>query len=274
MTEQESSGGSAPVADNSAPAHTAGTAAAFFSDASTVSAFGTTRGSGLARGKRNAPRSAQADTEPKVEYKPTSIELITPQREYSNPFASETPANVPVETPAPIQPVAYKAPAPVAAVVEATVETKSEAVSFEAPQSAAITAEKSEIKILPPEETKRTAVSWDSSSAPVQDEQPRRDQRPVFRPEPQAVNNRVRPNRVAVIVPATTVRVTTAGPATIVPVTIAPGKIAPSSTVQEKVEPTAAVTVRVSRGMTSAAKGRLRPLLLKWPRNQAVSSLG
>ncbi len=194
MTEQESSGGSAPVAANAAPAHTAGTTAAFqASDASATSAFGATRGSGLARGKRNAQRPAQSESTPSLDYKPTSIEVITPTREYSNPFASETPASAPVETPAPVAPVAVQVAPVIPAVAPAPIETipepvavQAEPISREEPAAPA-PAEKSEIKILPPEETKRTSVSWDSSSPAFPDEQPKSNgPRPVFSPKPRA----------------------------------------------------------------------------------------
>ena len=67
--------------------------------------FGSTRGSGLARGKRPTASPATA-TAAAPGYTPTAIEVINAPREYQNPFApAETPAAVPAET--------VSAPAPV-----------------------------------------------------------------------------------------------------------------------------------------------------------------
>jgi translation initiation factor IF-2 len=60
--------------------------------------FGSTRGSGLARGKRPAAGPA-ASTAASTEYTPTVIEVVNAPREYQNPFApAETPAAVPQKT--------------------------------------------------------------------------------------------------------------------------------------------------------------------------------
>ena len=59
-------------------------------------AFGTTRGSGLARGKRPTPTAAPAAASATGAYQPTAIEVVTPQREYQNPFAPATPGQLPL----------------------------------------------------------------------------------------------------------------------------------------------------------------------------------
>jgi len=49
--------------------------------------FGTTRGSGLARGKRPSAGPAAATAAAPSDYKPTAIEVVNAPREYTNPFA-------------------------------------------------------------------------------------------------------------------------------------------------------------------------------------------
>ena len=75
--------------------------------------FGSTRGSGLARGKRPAAGPA-ASTAASTEYTPTAIEVVNAPREYQNPFA---PAETPVATapaPKPFEPAPFAiTPAPV-----------------------------------------------------------------------------------------------------------------------------------------------------------------
>src|SRR5882672_2094391 len=74
--------------------------------------FGSTRGSGLARGKGKRPSAPAAASAASAAYTPTAIEVVTAPREYTNPFAPvETPAAV-TETVAPVAPAAV-APAPV-----------------------------------------------------------------------------------------------------------------------------------------------------------------
>ena len=86
--------------------------------ASTAAAsFGSTRGSGLARGKRPANSPVTSATPASTEYTPTAIEVVNAPREYQNPFApAETPASVTADQPAPAAPVApvreYSAPLP------------------------------------------------------------------------------------------------------------------------------------------------------------------
>jgi translation initiation factor IF-2 len=158
----------APAADLSAPAAGAET---------TAGKFGSTRGSGLARGKRPMGAAAPATSPVKTDYKPTAVEVITPQREYRNPFASPEPASAPAAEPAEIQapelPAASEEPGPIA-----------EAAAPVTPEPAA---ERPGIEILPPAETSRPAVSWESPS-PSGDERhsrhedrPAHDERPMFR---------------------------------------------------------------------------------------------
>ena len=104
MSSTESSG---------APAEATATPSA---PAAAFPTFGSTRGSGLARGKRPAAGPA-ASTAASTEYTPTAIEVVNAPREYQNPFApAETPASVTADQPAPAAPVApvreYSAPLP------------------------------------------------------------------------------------------------------------------------------------------------------------------
>src|SRR5436853_1736867 len=70
--------------------------------------FGSTRGSGLARGKGKRTNAPAAATAASTAYTPTAIEVVNAPREYTNPFApAETPASV-------TEPVAAVAPAPAA----------------------------------------------------------------------------------------------------------------------------------------------------------------
>src|SRR5206468_653355 len=110
-----------------------------------------------------APAASSASASP-ASYKPTAVEVITPQREYTNPFASETPAPVPVvNEPAPQAAPLPVSPAPVAA--QPAPARGSEMFPFTpmagnepkpgSPQPRVeSTSEKAEIKILPPEEVK------------------------------------------------------------------------------------------------------------------------
>jgi translation initiation factor IF-2 len=155
--------------------------------------FGAARGSGLARGKRPAQNSASATAAP-GSYKPTSIEVIAPQTEYKNPFTGETTVNAPranepapqaAPTPAPAPLPAPTISEPAAAAPTATPVPESSA-SLDA-SSKEDTADKPELKILPPEQPKRAAVRWEASQgepaagAPAADN--RRDERPTFRPD-------------------------------------------------------------------------------------------
>jgi translation initiation factor IF-2 len=75
--------------------------------------FGSTRGSGLSRGKRpTASGPTNANTTP-TDYTPTAIAVVSAPREYTNPFA---PAEAPAVAAAPEAPPAPVAPAPAPAV--------------------------------------------------------------------------------------------------------------------------------------------------------------
>lgn len=128
--------------------------------------FGSTRGSGLARGKGKRPSAPAASTAATSAYTPTAIEVVTAPREYQNPFAPvETPAAIvtpeptPVVAPAPaasVPPVApVKESAPAVAEVAAAVESK--------PTPAPQAQEQAELNILPPEQQKSApAQTWES----------------------------------------------------------------------------------------------------------------
>jgi translation initiation factor IF-2 len=161
MTDTEQSGATfAPVADTSAPAARAETPAGN---------FGSTRGSGLARGKRPTGAAAPTASTAKSDYKPTAVEIITPAREYKNPFASPEPASAPASEPAKVEP-----PAAIAAE-----EPKQEAPAEVQAISPEPVAEKREIEILPPAETARPSVSWEAHSDLP--DRPSQDERPTFR---------------------------------------------------------------------------------------------
>jgi translation initiation factor IF-2 len=162
MTDTNPSGAPiAPAADTQAPAASAETPAG---------TFGSTRGSGLIRGKRSPSATAHAASPAKSDYKPTAVEVIIPEREYKNPFASQEPESAPAAEPAKIETTA----APAAATVEP------EAPAAPAPAAqAGPEAERREIQILPPAETVRPAVSWESPPAASTDQQT--GERPTFR---------------------------------------------------------------------------------------------
>ncbi len=159
-------------------------------------AFGSTRGSGLARGKRPvvASSSASAPAVP-TGFKPSSLEVITPKSEYKNPFTGETAVNTPrahepvppPQPPAPVapEPVAVQPAAPAAPTPVAAPEAPTPAA---APAAAPESAEKAELKILPPETARRAEVRWEAAPAageaaggPAAPE-PRREERGTFQP--------------------------------------------------------------------------------------------
>lgn len=138
--------------------------------------FGSTRGSGLARGKGKRPSAPAAATAASTAYTPTAIEVVTAPREYTNPFApAETPAAV-APVPAPFEPApvviipaparrehveparapeapvqAYSAPAEQARAEHAPADLSDEASA------------KSELNILEPEQQKHSpAQTWES----------------------------------------------------------------------------------------------------------------
>src|SRR5512140_3636005 len=136
MSSTESSG---------APAEATATTPA----SSAAPSFGSTRGSGLARGKRPTISPASSTTAASTEYTPTAIEVVTAPREYQNPFA-------PAETPVAVtEPVAAVAPAPAAPAPVAPVKVESapvaEAVSAPAPVQ---NDEPAELNILEAEQKK------------------------------------------------------------------------------------------------------------------------
>jgi len=185
MTDTNPSGETiAPAADTQAPATFAATPAV---------SFGSTRGSGLARGKRPSGAAAPAAAPVKSDYKPTSLAIITPEREYKNPFASPEPASLPAEEPAKVEaPIAEAAPVAVAApapVEQSPTPVEQSPAPVEQPEQEPL-AERSEIQILPPAESVRPAVSWESPSALRREpsggertDRPQRDDRPTFRPD-------------------------------------------------------------------------------------------
>lgn len=128
----------------------------------TFPTFGSTRGSGLARGKRPAASPA-ATAAASTGYTPTAIEVINAPREYQNPFA---PADSSAETLAKVETPEVKAtptPAPVAAptpVVEAPVAS---APVAESAPAAVQNAEPASLNILEPEQPKTVqAQTWES----------------------------------------------------------------------------------------------------------------
>lgn len=175
MSSTESSG---------APAEASATTPA---PAATFPTFGSTRGSGLARGKRPAASPAATAAAP-TGYTPTAIEVINAPREYQNPFApAETPAaaspepvaRVPAESavPAPVAPVA---PTPVV-VAPAPVVESAPAVAAVAPAAPVQNEAPAELNILEPEQPKAVhAQTWESEGfrpARERSERPRRDER-------------------------------------------------------------------------------------------------
>lgn len=124
--------------------------------------FGTTRGSGLARGKRsNAGPATNAAPAPS-DYKPTAIEVINAPREYQNPFAPATPEPVPEQPAQPASTTQVDATAPAETPAAATEPAASHAEAV--PAETAATAEApAQLNILEPER-QRTAPpqTWES----------------------------------------------------------------------------------------------------------------
>jgi hypothetical protein len=166
---------------------------------SAAPSFGTTRGSGLLRGKRPSISHASAAHAASPEYTPTAIEVVSAPREYQNPFApAETPAAV---TPAPsadsspvVSPTTAEAPAkaePASArleqVEEVTTVEENPAPATEETPAPAGTGEPAGLNILPPEQQKTApAQSWESEGfRPAREpradyprrEEPRREER-------------------------------------------------------------------------------------------------
>ena len=165
MSSTESSGASAE-----ATATTPAPAAA-------LPAFGSTRGSGLARGKRPATGPVSSASATATEYTPTAIEVVSAPREYQNPFAPVNPEPAArVEMPAAVIPEPAVAPAPVTPARPEPVEQVAEAAP------AAETDEPAELNILPPEQPKTVpAQTWESEGfRPAREprtDRPRREER-------------------------------------------------------------------------------------------------
>jgi hypothetical protein len=161
-----------------------------------AASFGSTRGSGLARGKRSSNTPASATPAPTGEYKPTAIEVLNAPREYQNPFApapAPSEPSVVLSSPAviPAEPVQEVAPA-VAPVATAPLAPARETVREMFPldeksgeqDSVAESPDKSELNILPPERQKIVpAQTWESDGfqpAPAREsrsDRPRREER-------------------------------------------------------------------------------------------------
>src|SRR6187402_100719 len=148
--------------------------------------FGTTRGSGLARGKRPSAGPAAATAAAPSDYKPTAIEVVNAPREYTNPFAPAEPvAPAPVAAPvAPVVAVAAPVVAP-ATPVRASSPVAADLATFSSAQvdaPAPIAEEPAELNILPPAEQKTTAAqTWESDgfrpTREARSERPRREER-------------------------------------------------------------------------------------------------
>jgi hypothetical protein len=157
-----------------------------------VSTFGAVRGSGLLRGKpsRTLQPASSAQAVPS-DYRPTTIAVITPEREYKNPFASEAPAAVATTEPA-VTPVSAPAAAPAVEAPAPAVQAVIPAPA--APAEVAQPEPEATLDILPPEPVRRSAVSWETSGFPqtTTPRSPRREE--IERPAPAPLNTD--PNRV------------------------------------------------------------------------------
>lgn len=204
MSEQATSGDNAPVA----PAETVSATAAQpaptgqAAPATQTPVFGSSQGSGLARGKRaNTNATAAGKTSAAGAYRPTAIQIVTTAREYKNPFATaeEQPAAPEAAqapepaTPEPEAPVPAREPAPAAPAAQAP-EPAPAQIAEPAPAAETPAADadepKAELNILPPENKPRRSQSWQSDSfAPEQKE------RPTFQPRAQGERRSRNPRR-------------------------------------------------------------------------------
>lgn len=151
--------------------------------------FGSTRGSGLARGKRPSTGPAASATAPASDYKPTAIEVVNAPREYTNPFAPAeqpvaeiAPAAPVIEAPAPVRPEPVeRAPVVTPAPVQQAAEVSPAAVDETPADLSSEASAKVELNILPPAEQKTsTAQTWESEGfrpARERSERPRREER-------------------------------------------------------------------------------------------------
>jgi len=160
MSSTETSGAAPAEATANTPAPTAAPVS-----------FGSSRGSGLSRGKRPAPTGPSTASAPASDYRPTAIEVVQAPREYQNPFAPATPEPVEGATP---EPAVVADAAPATAVAEkvappAPVVTAAPREMFPLDDAPAATTEatddeKAELNILEPAEAKTApAQTWQSA---------------------------------------------------------------------------------------------------------------
>jgi translation initiation factor IF-2 len=194
----------APAATNAPSAPAVPVAPTTADDAATAApAFGTSRGSGLARGKRalHPATTSNSTTAANGDYAPTTIQIVTAGREYKNPFAPEQPAEVPASAAVaarPPEPASAPAPHAATAPAVASPQPADNAAAGSVPATADAGVgepEKAEIKILPPVDKPRPAQHWDTST-PIDSTDDTsvhpslRGDRPVFRPESQSGETR------------------------------------------------------------------------------------
>lgn len=153
--------------------------------------FGSTRGSGLARGKRPAAGPA-ASTAASTEYTPTAIEVVNAPREYQNPFApAEEPA---AASPAPSAVGLAKADAPVTEKPAPAVSSVASAKEDPAPVQ---NDEPAELNILEPAQPKVVpAQTWESEGfEPARESRPERPRREEQSERPRREAQSERPAR-------------------------------------------------------------------------------
>jgi translation initiation factor IF-2 len=160
--------------------------------------FGTSRGTGLARGKRPARPVQNNAGSPAAAYQPSAVQVLVAKTEYVNPFATTpeiepAPAPhaesqpVPVADPAPLSPppaAPSEEPAPAAAAFAPALASETApapAAAFEAPAPtlSAQPEPKAQLNILPPA-APRPTTSWESTAAAPAESA---GDRPVFCPE-------------------------------------------------------------------------------------------
>ncbi len=188
MSEPATSGENAPVAPaetvSATPAQPAASEQA--APATQAPVFGSSRGSGLARGKRaNNNATASGNTATAGTYRPTAIQIVTTAREYKNPFASaeEQPAAPEAtQAPAPAAAPVQETPAPAAPIAQAPEPAPAQTVEPAAAEKPAAPADepRAELNILPPEDKPRRAQSWQSDSFV-----PEQKERATFQPRTQ-----------------------------------------------------------------------------------------
>ncbi|KXU36414.1 hypothetical protein AXK12_03320 [Cephaloticoccus capnophilus] len=136
-------------------------------------AFGTSRGSGLARGKRKTITAPDAPApQPNSNgYQPTAIEVITPKSEYSNPFTGETVVETPrqeelsqIETPKHEEPLIRTSPTSEESTAEPETSTTPNSSESSGETPTTQVQPKPELKILPPAQPNRSRQSWESPS--------------------------------------------------------------------------------------------------------------